>query len=92
MFTQHNMSELQGGVCIYAKTHLDLEIHSEMMEIGFKDALWASDSNRSVILGVMYRKPSRGVWQVNKFLKCIDKIGQSSEVIICGDFNLPKIN
>ena len=95
MFTQHNMSELR-GVCIYAKTHLDVEIHTELMEIGFKDGLWVkmatSDSNRSVILGVIYRKPSRGVRQDNKLLKCIDKIGQSSEVIICGDFNLPKIN
>ena len=96
-YTDHsfmNPCETRGGVTIYVKDGLAAEPITDLMEMGCRDAMWlkVTAESKSIITGVIYRKGSRGIRQDDKILKCLDKLDPTEEILVCGDFNLPKIN
>ena len=95
-FMHCNENEQRGGAMIYARTELQVERHEQMMNLEMKNAIWVKlkipESRREVTVGTVYRKSSRGKRQDDRLLKCFDRINPTSEVVVCGDFNLPKID
>ena len=96
VFMHCNSREQRGGALIYVRTGLQVESHEQLMNVGMNDAIWVRvkipESRREVTIGTVYRKGTRGRKQDDNLAKCLDKIGPTSEVVICGDFNLPKID
>ena len=94
--TYANSREIRGGVCIYSKTNLCVEDCTELNSMKVDDALWLwikCDEVR-VLTGVIYRKNNSGRDMNSKLLECIRKASEiaNSNLLICGDFNLPRIN
>ena len=91
-----NDREIRGGAMIFSKAELQVEQCDQLMQIGMKDAIWVKlkipDCRREVTIGAIYRKGTRGRNQDENLLKCLDKVNPATEVLICGDFNLPKID
>ena len=96
VFMHCNTREQRGGTLIYAKAELQVERHEQLMHIGMNDAIWVRlripESRREVTVGAAYRKATRGKKQDDNLAKCFDKVSPMSEVVICGDFNSPKID
>ena len=69
---------------------------SELNDMNVQDTLWCwiTCNKVKVLIGAVYRKDSRGNFMNNKLLNVIEKAAEMAKgnIIVCGDFNLPKIN
>ena len=94
--TYANSREIRGGVCKYSKINLCVEDCTELNNMKVDDTLWLwiKCNEVRVLTGVIYRKNNRGRDINNKLLECIRKTSEmaNGNLLICGDFNLPRIN
>ena len=99
MFRQDNHNELKGGILVYVKENIDArptELKKlKNLSVETKEALWITikSDKRELIFGTIYRKGSSGPKNDTSIREMMNICTQHyNDVLICGDFNYPKIN
>ena len=97
IFRKDNPSEKKGGLLVYVKetivTEEDKQIN--LMCADFKESKWIRlvFGSEVILFGVVYRKGCSTALNDSLFRQTLDKVSNKySNIIICGDFNYPKIN
>lgn len=84
-----------GGVALFLKKHLKAELRQDLISCNSYEILWCqitgvNNISRPLLLGVYYRPPNENLTVLNEVFSTLKNIGNSNDVILLGDFNLPK--
>ena len=92
-----NFSHNSRGVCMFVKSTFNVNPLDNLNTGGFQESLWCSISvhgSDDIVVGVVYRSPSSTHENDDKLLDLIKDVTRlySSNLLIVGDFNLPKVD
>ena len=90
-------NEVRGGVLLYVKEHIRVELCDELNNMNVSDTLWLwlkNDQCADLLIGVVYRKgDSNEILNARLIEQLVLAVEMSGgRVLINGDFNLPNIN
>ena len=97
MYRQDNEHEMKGGILIYIKNNIQVEENKTLNNLSAdcKECRWLElqFADTKMILGVVYRKGVSNATNNKLLNQIIDKAARMyDKILICGDFNYPKIN
>ena len=99
MFRQDNHTEVKGGILVYIKDTINVSRTSikklNNISAETKESLWLEieAANESLLFGTIYRKGKSSATNDRNIRDMIDIAAKHfKRVMICGDFNMPKID